>query len=394
METFLELATLIAFILLLYALSDLLFRLMGLGALAWGSRGQAKIALTFDDGPSQQTEAILELLQRHDTQATFFLTGQQAQKHPELVEKLSRAGHQLEAHGYWHRPAVLMAPWTEWEHIRRSPGRLYRPPWGIHSPFTRPLAFLAGKRIALWDTESQDWLDKSPADLAARLLFYCKPGSVLLLHDGPERTLRILEHLLPRLKELGYQPVRMDELSIQPLGARGGILRALQGADERFDQEHGNFRAGYRPFDIFRLEKKPFPGPSVEGIGVGTPCYEVHLESARLSALSPMQVLRAFRESLKEVAQHVQADPEIQLIYGYSYLAHGAQVIGFKSAPLPDRDELIATLASSWFLWLYRGELPKRERIKAEMTYMTREALLERYARVAAAPASSDEAMG
>ncbi|MER3483413.1 MAG: polysaccharide deacetylase family protein [Meiothermus sp.] len=382
MEAVLEIALLIGFVLLLYGLTDFLFRLMGLGALAWGSRAESKIALTFDDGPSQRTGEILELLHQHGEKATFFLTGRQAEKHPELVEKLRQAGHQIETHGYWHRPAVLMAPWTEWTHIARSPGRLYRPPWGIHSLFTRPIAFLLGKRIALWDTESRDWLEESPAEIAARLVFYTKPGSVLLFHDGPERTLRVLEHLLPRLKELGYQPVRMDEMSMQPLNVRGGILRALQGFDERYDREHGNFRAGFRPFDIFRLEKKPFPGPSVEGIPVGAPCYEVHLESARLSGLSPMQVLRAFRESLKEVAKHVQADPEIRLIYGYSYLAHGAKVIGFKAAPLPARDEFIATFASLWFLWLYRGEAPKRERSKAELSYMTREDLLERYGKV------------
>lgn len=379
MEALLEIALLIAFILLLYALSDLLFRWMGLGALAWGSRAETKIALTFDDGPSEQTEALLELLRRHGAKATFFLTGQQAERYPQQVEQLRQEGHQLEAHGYWHRPAWRMAPWTEWVHIARSSGRLYRPPWGLHSPFTRAFAALQGKQIALWDTESRDWLEESPAEITARLIFYTKPGSVLLFHDGPERTLQVLEHLLPRLNELGYQAVSLNQLDLRPLGPRGGILRALQGFEERYNHQHGAFRAGYRPFDLFRLEKKPFPGPSVEGIPPGVPCYEVHLESARVSALSPMQVFRAFRESLKEVAKQVQTDPEIQLIYGHSYLAHAARVVGFRSAPLPAREALLATLASHWFLWLYRGELPKRGRNQAALSYMTREALLRQY---------------
>lgn len=379
MEAILEIAVLIGFILLLYALSDLLFRWMGVGALAWGSRAEPKIALTFDDGPSERTLAILELLRHNGVKATFFLTGQRAEQRPELVDKLRQDGHQLEAHGFWHRPAIGMAPWTEWAHIARSPGRLYRPPWGSHSLFTRPFAALLGRRIALWDTESRDWLEESPAEIAARLVFYTKPGSVLLLHDGPERTLKVLEHLLPRLKELGYQPVRIDELKIQPLGLRGGILRALQGFDERYDHEHGNFRAGFGPYHIFRLEKKPFPGPPVESIPVGAPCYEIHLESARLSELSPVQVIRVFRQSLKEVAKYVQADSEIRLVYGYSHLAQGARFVGFSSAPLPAKERLIATLASSWFLWLYRGEMPKRGRPETALSYMTREALLSRY---------------
>lgn len=382
MEAVLEIAVLIGFVLLLYALSDLLFRWMGVGALAWGSRAEPKIALTFDDGPSERTLAILELLRHNGVKATFFLTGQRAEQRPELVERLRQDGHQLEAHGYWHRPAVAMAPWTEWAHIARSPGLLYRPPWGIHSPFTRPFTALLGKQVALWDTESRDWLEESPAEIAARLVFYTKPGSVLLFHDGPERTLKVLEHLLPRLKELGYQPVRMDELKMQPLGLRGGILRALQGFDERYDHEHGNFRAGFGPHHIFRLEKKPFPGPPVENIPVGVPCYEIHLESARLSELNPIQVIRVFRQSLKEVAKHVQADSEIRLVYGYSYLAQGARFVGFSSAPLPTKERLIATLASSWFRWLYRGEIPKRGQPETALSYMTREALLSRYGQV------------
>ena len=135
-----EIATIIGSVvvvgLLAYTLAEVLGRWMGLGALAWGSRADPRIALTFDDGPSNQTEAILELLKRHNLRATFFLTGQRAEQRPELVEKISMAGHQIEAHGYWHRPAVLMAPWTEWVHIQKSPGKLYRPPWGIDSPFS------------------------------------------------------------------------------------------------------------------------------------------------------------------------------------------------------------------------------------------------------------------
>ena len=75
MEAVLEIALLIGFVLLLYGLTDFLFRLMGLGALAWGSRAESKIALTFDDGPSQRTGEILELLHQHGEKATFFLTG-------------------------------------------------------------------------------------------------------------------------------------------------------------------------------------------------------------------------------------------------------------------------------------------------------------------------------
>lgn len=373
----------------LYVLSYVLFTVWGLGSIAWGSRAKPNIALTFDDGPSPLTPRILELLRQHDFKATFFLTLKQCQKFPQYLEAIKADGHQIEAHGVWHRPAVLMMPWTEWVQINKSPGKLYRPPWGLHSPFTRMLARQAGKQIVLWDTESKDWLELSPQQIYERLIFYTRPGSILLLHDRFERTLPALEMLLPKLKELGYKPVRLDELETKALGLRGAIIRALQGGEEKFNREHKVWRTGYKPFSIFRLEKTPFPGPAVEGVPVRAFGYHLHLESARLSEAGPVQLLRVFRESLKEVARDMEKDPEAQIIFGYSYLSQAGKVVGFSSAPIPTKERLISTVASAWFRWLYRGELPKRERIEAELTYMTREVLLSKYGSSKSSPIPS-----
>jgi peptidoglycan/xylan/chitin deacetylase (PgdA/CDA1 family) len=206
-------------VLLLYGLSDLLFRFLGLGAYARGSRREPKVALTFDDGPSETTEALLALLKAHGVKATFFLTGERAKKRPDLVEKIREAGHQIEDHGQIHQAWKLLLPWVEWRHMAENPARYYRPPHGLHTPFTRPFARILGKRVALWDLESKDWLDLPPEALAERLLYYLRPGSVVLLHDGPERTLELLKLALPRMLELGYRPVTLDELSPIPLRA-------------------------------------------------------------------------------------------------------------------------------------------------------------------------------
>ncbi|VCU53119.1 Peptidoglycan-N-acetylglucosamine deacetylase [Thermus thermophilus] len=366
-------------VLLLYGLSDLLFRLLGLGAYAHGKRREAKIALTFDDGPSERTEALLALLARHGVKATFFLTGEKARARPDLVEAIRREGHQVEDHGEGHRPLWLFLPWVEWRHMAQNPGRYYRPPHGLHTPFTRLFARLLGKRIALWDVEGKDWLDLPPEALAERLLFYVKPGSIVLLHDGPERTLRLLEIFLPRLLALGYEPVTLDGLRPIPLTFRLALLRGLQGLDERYNQRHRVRRAGLGPFDLFRIEKKPFPGPALPGLPPGVPALELHLESARMTDLSTFEVVRHLRKSLYRVAEAVAQDPEVRLVYGYSYLAQGGRYLGFSTQPLPFWPRLVSSLASAWFLWLYRGELPKRAHFWAGMAYFTREELLRRY---------------
>lgn len=379
-------------ILLLYGVSDLLFRFLGLGAYAHASRRTPKVALTFDDGPSERTEALLELLRRHGAKATFFLTGEKARARPDLVEALRREGHQVEDHGEWHQAWKLLLPWLEWEHMRRNPGRYYRPPHGLHTPFTRLFARLLGKRIALWDLESKDWLDLPPEALAERLLYYLRPGSVVLLHDGPERTLRILELALPRMLALGYRPVTLDDLSPVLLTPRLALIRGMQGFEERYNQRHGVRRAGLGPFDLFRVERKPFPGPDLPGMPRGTPAMELHLESPRVMELTPWETIRQVRESLKKVAALVAEDPEVRLVYGYSYLAQGARLFGFRTAPLPPWPKLVATLSSAWFLWLYRGELPKGDRAWAELAYLSREELLRRFP--PSTPASPPRAPG
>ncbi len=372
--------SLVVISLLVYALAETLGRWMGLGALAWGNRAEPKIALTFDDGPSQQTEAILKLLEQHNARATFFLTGQRAEQNPDLVEKIQQAGHQTEAHGYWHRPAILMAPWTEWLHIRKSPGNLYRPPWGIHSPFTRLFAWMQGKQIALWDIESQDWLDKPAEQLVERIMFYTKGGSVLLLHDSPQRSLKILEILLPKLVENGYQMVRMDELDLKPLGLRQGLIRINQGHEERYDRRVGCIKIGYRYNHILRLEIQPYPGTDLPEYPKGTPCAHIHFESARMAAMTPIQVLRAFRETFKETVLFLEEHPEVQFLFGYSYLGQGARTLGFQTYPVPKAMELQSKITTAWFAWLYRGELAHHLfSAPAQVVYITRETILSKY---------------
>lgn len=87
-----------------------------------------------------------------------------------------------------------------------KPRALLPAPPRLHTPFTRLFARLLGKRVALWDLEGKDWLPLPPEALAERLLYYLRPGSVVLLHDGPERTLRLLEIALPKMRSLATGP--------------------------------------------------------------------------------------------------------------------------------------------------------------------------------------------
>jgi peptidoglycan/xylan/chitin deacetylase (PgdA/CDA1 family) len=219
--------------------ADLLGRQLGLGALGGGEAQEGEtggqVALTFDDGPSAQLPALLELLSQHGVRATFFLTGERAEKDPQALRAMLSAGHQLESHGSTHRHALSFTPWGEARQLGWHPqpgreGRLYRPPWGGHSPFTRLLARRSGVRVALWNAESRDWLAQDGAALARELLPGLRGGSVILLHDGPDaersaRTLALLKVLLPALRACGLDAVTLNELRPQPIRWRDGWAR-------------------------------------------------------------------------------------------------------------------------------------------------------------------------
>lgn len=212
-------------------LADLLGRAAGLGALGAGPESD-RVALTFDDGPSERTPELLRVLKKHGASATFFVLEPSCLAFPAELQALHDAGHQLEAHGRWHRHALLLPPWQEWAQVRWHPnpdaGRLYRPPYGGHSPLTRLLARLAGREIALWDTEGRDWTDEDAATLAAATLRRIRGGSVVLLHDGPQVTPELLDLLLTGLKERGLRAVRLDDLPPRRIGGREGLRRLRQ----------------------------------------------------------------------------------------------------------------------------------------------------------------------
>ncbi|THF86347.1 polysaccharide deacetylase family protein [Deinococcus sp. KSM4-11] len=211
--------------------AEVLGRAAGWGALGAGSREGHRVAVTFDDGPSERTPALLAVLARHAVKATFFVTAPASERYPALLRALGVAGHQVEAHGRWHRHALLLSPWREWAQVRWHPRaggagpHLYRPPYGGHSPLTRLFARLNRRQIALWDVEGRDWTAEQATTLAARTLERTEPGSVILLHDGPGVTPALLDALLTGLRDRGLEAVTLNDLPTRRITFWAGLWR-------------------------------------------------------------------------------------------------------------------------------------------------------------------------
>jgi peptidoglycan-N-acetylglucosamine deacetylase len=192
------------------------------GLLRRGPVASKRVALTFDDGPDELTPRFLEALDDLGVPATFFITGENAMKHPELVREYLRRGHQVANHGYDHSSFPELSHKQLVEQIQRTEeaigGQLTGRPW-VRPPHgavdTTSLITLRsqGCVVALWSVDSCDYTEKDPAKLAER----CSPavvsgGDVLLFHEGQQWTLDALPRIVSGLLASGLECVTMHDL--------------------------------------------------------------------------------------------------------------------------------------------------------------------------------------
>jgi peptidoglycan/xylan/chitin deacetylase (PgdA/CDA1 family) len=156
-----------------------------------------EIWLTIDDGPDpDDTPRVLDLLDRHQARATFFLIGRRARLHPELVGEIIRRGHEIAHHTHTHpagtfwcaSPARLGAELDEASRVLAPfgpPLRWFRPPVGIkHFLLSRALA-LRGLQCVTWTVRSGDCLSRRPETVRGNVLRQLRPGAIVLMHEGP-----------------------------------------------------------------------------------------------------------------------------------------------------------------------------------------------------------------
>jgi peptidoglycan/xylan/chitin deacetylase (PgdA/CDA1 family) len=193
-----------------------------------------RVALTFDDGPSHWTPAVLDLLREHEARATFFLIGARVRERPDEVRRIVRDGHEVGSHTFTHprltdisddevRAEIEGGIEAVAEVLGERP-RLFRPP-GFHAD-QRVLRIVAELELeaVFADVNPEDWRPRMPSHRIFCLAFAeCRPGTIVDLHDGhpppPTRsrddctpTVEALGHLLPALRADGYELVTVSEL--------------------------------------------------------------------------------------------------------------------------------------------------------------------------------------
>ena len=198
-----------------------------------GDRADARVALTFDDGPDDPYSLeVSRVLDEHGVKGTFFEVGKAIDARPEIARALHDDGHLLGNHSYhhdywrWLDPRYPELDRTE-AAFRRQLGvcpAFFRPPHGQRTPFMLAHVSSKGMHTVTWDVSAGDWATDDAALVAKKIVDGAKPGSIILLHDGIDGTVtadrtvlvKALPMILDGLKAKGLTPVRLDELLGKP----------------------------------------------------------------------------------------------------------------------------------------------------------------------------------
>lgn len=174
-----------------------------------------EILITIDDGPDpHDTPLFLDLLDRHETKAIFFMIGEKVRAHPELAREVVRRGHEIGNHTLTHPAASFWcaSPWRTWREIAggqqaieeatgKKP-RLFRAPVGHRNFFTHPIASSLGLEVMAWNRRGYDAVGKDAGKVLARILPDLTKGDIVLLHEATPIAEEVLTGVLARTGEI------------------------------------------------------------------------------------------------------------------------------------------------------------------------------------------------
>lgn len=178
------------------------------------------VALTFDDGPSGSvTPKLLDLLDKYDVKATFFVVGDFIEQNPDVLKEEAERGHTIGLHTLHHDYKWVNDTQGAIQNLQDEEDMIYdicgvrpylfRPPGGIMN--TKLLQALARPAI-IWDVDPQDWKYKDADHVYNEVMNQVTSGDIVLSHDLYESTYQAYVRIIPALKERGYRFVTVDEL--------------------------------------------------------------------------------------------------------------------------------------------------------------------------------------
>ena len=185
------------------------------------------IALTIDDGPSDHTTEIMQILKANDAAATFFIIGSQVAGREEILHELIRNGNELGNHAMHDEPSRSLSDVTLVEHIHsvegiinsaytavdaEPPPKYFRPGSGFFSERMRKVLSRLGYRLVLGSIYPHDPQIPFWRINASHVLSMLRPGAIIICHDRRSWTAPMLKKVLPEIRRNGYRVTTVTEL--------------------------------------------------------------------------------------------------------------------------------------------------------------------------------------
>lgn len=182
-------------------------------------KSKKMIALTFDDGPNYNTSKVIDVLNKYDIRATFFVLGSRAINNKDILKKMADSGMEIGNHTYNH---LLLTKYDE-NKIRseiedtseviysatKKRTKLLRPSYGS---VNNKIKKVANMPIIIWDIDTLDWKYHNSKRITSRVVNKVRDGDIILMHDIYSASLNALSNIIPILQDNGYEFVTIDEL--------------------------------------------------------------------------------------------------------------------------------------------------------------------------------------
>lgn len=182
--------------------------------------GPKKIAITFDDGPHPNyTEQLLDGLKDREVKATFFVTGEHAELHPDIIKRMKEEGHLIGNHTYSHIQltnsnrekfkAELIKTNEILEEITGEEVEYVRPPYGSwDKSFEKELNMFP----VLWSIDPLDWCSSNASGITDKIVRKAGENEIILMHDYYATSVTAALSAIDRLKSEGYTFVTVEEI--------------------------------------------------------------------------------------------------------------------------------------------------------------------------------------
>ncbi|WP_062512765.1 polysaccharide deacetylase family sporulation protein PdaB [Halobacillus sp. KGW1] len=194
-------------------------------ALTQGSEEQSHVALTFNiSWGTDKVHDILEQLKAHEVQATFFLSGEWAERHPDIVAEIQEGNHEIGMMGYTYESYVEKEPEQVTSDLQQADAvfeklglgevKWIRPPHGHIDKEVLSLIEKSGMQAVQWSLNPRDWENPGTNAIIDQVLKESSKGDIILLHasDSVKQTPKALEVILPGLKQKGLKFVSITEM--------------------------------------------------------------------------------------------------------------------------------------------------------------------------------------